>query len=172
MSRDSPPWTTTQLRGWLETLGTEHLLRRLGQFALVGSVALGDSVDSSWSFTTDVRAPSGARPAARIDLAEAAVYPVLKRSSTFFPTTILVGRASSNDVVLDHPSVSKLHARLRLTDHGFWVEDAGSQNGSSLDGEPITEPVVAEPGDQLQFGDLAFLVLDSRTLAGQLGTPP
>ncbi|HET7486380.1 MAG TPA: FHA domain-containing protein, partial [Acidimicrobiales bacterium] len=48
------------------------------------------------------------------------------------PGAVVLGRAG--DVVLDHPTVSAGHARLRVGPGGCTVEDLGSTNGTRLDG--------------------------------------
>lgn len=51
---------------------------------------------------------------------------------------IRIGRSRDNDVVLDHLSVSRHHAELRL-DHGHWiVTDLDSANGTFVNGQRIT----------------------------------
>lgn len=51
---------------------------------------------------------------------------------------IRIGRSRDNDVMLDHLSVSRHHAELRL-DHGHWVvTDLDSANGTFVNGQRIT----------------------------------
>ncbi len=45
---------------------------------------------------------------------------------------ITIGRDSSNDVVIEHNSVSRNHARLWIKDGAIWVEDLGSKNGTFI----------------------------------------
>ncbi|MEZ6187972.1 MAG: FHA domain-containing protein [Planctomycetota bacterium] len=62
------------------------------------------------------------------------IVPVTKREgSNAFATMITLGRAGNNDVVLQHPSVSKFHAYLRHMGTNWTVSDAGSRNGTLLD---------------------------------------
>ena len=51
------------------------------------------------------------------------IYPVSDRPQT-------IGRGGSNDIVIPDKSISRLHARVRLTPHGYVVEDLGSTNGT------------------------------------------
>ena len=63
-------------------------------------------------------------------------------------------------VVVDHPTVSGLHARLSLQASELVVEDAGSSNGTYVDGQDIRGrgPVVVAAGQQLQLGLLKTVV--------------
>ncbi len=45
------------------------------------------------------------------------------------PRPYSVGRARHNDIALNEPSISKLHARLDYQDGRYFVEDAGSLHG-------------------------------------------
>lgn len=84
-----------------------------------------------------------------------------KRSTSGFEKVeVSVGRSEDNDVVLSHPSVSKVHARLRLGSDGLFVHDAGSTNGVWLRGERVSAegaPFVA--GEPLTVGDFSLSVL-------------
>jgi two-component system response regulator AtoC len=45
---------------------------------------------------------------------------------------VTIGRAETNDVRIDDPSVSREHAILHVED-GLWIEDLGSANGTHVD---------------------------------------
>jgi ABC-type multidrug transport system ATPase subunit/pSer/pThr/pTyr-binding forkhead associated (FHA) protein len=47
---------------------------------------------------------------------------------------ITIGRDPSNDVVIDHPVVSKKHAELIKQDGKFFINDLGSTNGTFVNG--------------------------------------
>ncbi len=53
---------------------------------------------------------------------------------------ITIGRDISNDVVIEHNSVSRNHARLRVKDGTIWVEDLGSKNGTYIREKKIEAP--------------------------------
>ena len=54
-----------------------------------------------------------------------------------FALMITLGRAQNNDVVLNHGAVSKFHAYLRRLGESWMLSDAGSTNGSTLDGAKL-----------------------------------
>lgn len=51
--------------------------------------------------------------------------------------TVTIGRHPSCEIVLDAPEVSRLHARLLVSDDGCVVEDLQSANGTTVNGTPI-----------------------------------
>jgi hypothetical protein len=68
-----------------------------------------------------------------------------------------VGRVSDNDLHLDHPSVSKIHAALVMNREGtLLVADTGSTNGTFVNGRRISygEARQLEAGDVVGFGDV------------------
>src|SRR2546421_10134062 len=71
--------------------------------------------------------------------------------------TIVVGRAVTSDVPIYDPTISRKHAELILTDGGVKVKDAGSSNGTFLNGARITEAIAVE-NDVITFGKVAFRV--------------
>jgi ABC transport system ATP-binding/permease protein len=71
-------------------------------------------------------------------------------------STITVGRAPDNDVVINHPAVSARHLRLAMMPDGVTVTDLGSTNGTQLNGHLVQpdQPNRARVGDVLRIGDL------------------
>jgi ABC transport system ATP-binding/permease protein len=69
---------------------------------------------------------------------------------------LAVGRAVDNHIVLDDPSLSRKHARLRRAGPDeLEVEDLGSSNGTFVNGRKVGRGGV-HPGDVIRFGDLNF----------------
>jgi hypothetical protein len=50
---------------------------------------------------------------------------------------LTIGRSRRNDIVLNDDEISPHHARLRQTAEGWQVEDLGSANGTTLNGEVL-----------------------------------
>ena len=70
---------------------------------------------------------------------------------------INVGRATDNDLHLNHSSVSKIHASLRMDQLGsLLVADTGSTNGTHINGQriPYGEARPIQEGDVVAFGDV------------------
>jgi hypothetical protein len=68
-----------------------------------------------------------------------------------------VGRVADNDLQLEHPSVSKIHAALVMNREGtLLVADTGSTNGTFINGRRISygEARQIEDGDVVSFGDV------------------
>jgi hypothetical protein len=70
---------------------------------------------------------------------------------------LLLGRASTCDVVLSDPTVSRRHARLRFRDGNWVLQDLRSTNGTSLN-DALVVRCQLRPGDRLRAGDQQLLV--------------
>ncbi len=66
--------------------------------------------------------------------------------------SVLLGRATTSDVVLPDSRASRTHARLDCSLTGCTLVDLGSANGTWLKGQRVTSAVLA-PGDTLTIGD-------------------
>ena len=81
--------------------------------------------------------------------------PVRGKEFYLMRTEVKFGRTEDNDIVLDHQSVSRQHARFVL-DGGQWkVVDNKSANGVHVNGELYAVSNV-KPGDTLELGHLKF----------------
>ena len=67
---------------------------------------------------------------------------------------VTVGRSRSATVMVDHDSVSRLHARIRRDDAGaYWLYDEGSAAGTFLNYEQLgLAPRPLQHGDVVQLG--------------------
>jgi FHA domain-containing protein len=67
---------------------------------------------------------------------------------------LTVGRDSQNDIQLKRDEyASSTHARLEPRRDGVWLEDAGSTNGTYLNGVRLTRPKRLTPGDIVRVGE-------------------
>ncbi|MFT3923309.1 MAG: FHA domain-containing protein [Myxococcales bacterium] len=66
-----------------------------------------------------------------------------------------IGRASDNDVVLDHPTVSNHHARLSWSGTSLIVEDLSSANGTFVDGQRVRQ-AKTRPGAEITIGEVVL----------------
>ncbi len=64
---------------------------------------------------------------------------------------LLIGRSPLADITLDSPSASWSHVRVVREDDGLRVTDAGSTNGTMVDGRPLDDDEdVAEPEEAVE----------------------
>lgn len=70
---------------------------------------------------------------------------------------LIVGRMPGCDVVLPHPTVSRVHARLRHSDSGWVIVDLGSTNGTAVNRVPVVRCQLA-PGDRLRLGEMTLVI--------------
>jgi len=68
------------------------------------------------------------------------------------PVPITIGRAPSATLVVPDAQVSRLHARIDLTDGVLSVRDLDSRNGTLVNARPIERPVALHDGDEIDVG--------------------
>ncbi len=66
---------------------------------------------------------------------------------------ITIGRAESCTITIDDDFISQSHARVFEKADEVIVEDLGSTNGTYLNKQRVSSPMVVNPGDWLQLGD-------------------
>lgn len=67
-----------------------------------------------------------------------------------------IGRAAGCQISLDDTYISQLHARVSPSDSGMLIEDLGSTNGTYVNRERVTAPVMAGAGDLVQLGGIVM----------------
>ena len=81
----------------------------------------------------------------------------LERRFDIVKPTITIGRTQSCDVVIDHTTVSREHAAIKLEQGQFRVYDLGSTNGTFVGEQRVREPIVLEDGVTVRFGEMEFI---------------
>ncbi len=74
------------------------------------------------------------------------------------PPVMTVGRAAGNDIVIEDPSLSRVHARFSLKNGMPCVEDLGSLNGTLVNGKPTEGVQVLKAGDRISLGKVDLTV--------------
>ena len=67
---------------------------------------------------------------------------------------VIVGRAPGSDIVIGAGYVSGRHARFQLMGENLFIEDLGSKNGTSINGNYVSEPVPVHNKDAIAVGDV------------------
>ena len=70
---------------------------------------------------------------------------------------ITIGRSDERTICLKDPTVSTLHCKLIRKDGKFMIADAGSTNGTKINGSPLTEEYELQNGDIVRIGAFELL---------------
>ena len=89
------------------------------------------------------------------------------------PRSYSLGRARHNDIALNEPSISKVHARLAYDQGRFFIEDEGSLHGIYLNAAKA-ERAELLPGAEIQLGNvtLKFSLLGTESSTAQVAEFP
>jgi len=82
------------------------------------------------------------------------IYPLEK-------SEIFIGREANNEIVINDQEVSRQHAHIFLRGENYVIEDLGSTNGTSINGQKITGPYVLKPGEMITFGEKINLLFQA-----------
>lgn len=69
---------------------------------------------------------------------------------------VTIGRSARNDLCVEDPFASRLHAEVRSRGDSFWLSDLGSANGTLLNDVRMTAPVMLRDGDIIRIGETAI----------------
>ncbi|WP_246357943.1 FHA domain-containing protein, partial [Pyxidicoccus fallax] len=83
---------------------------------------------------------------------------------------MVMGRSSSSDLRLQHPSISRRHAQLTRRGDRFFLKDLSSQNGTFVNRTRVPSEVEVMPGDEISMGN-AMLRLRGPGATPALGVP-
>ena len=76
------------------------------------------------------------------------------QSQEIAPDGARIGRETDNDIQLLIGGVSRYHAKISRNPAGKWcIEDLGSTNGTTLNGNPLTMSAPLKDGDVILIGD-------------------
>jgi len=79
-------------------------------------------------------------------------------SQHYTKPVVILGREPDCDFPLEDQTVSSQHARLSYHQQQWWLEDLASTNGTFLNGEAVTTPVVITHGDELRLGHMGVRI--------------
>lgn len=148
-------------------LGLEEFEERYGNgFLMVTATGL----DSTKGTTTQLLLDGVDQdPGAHTAGLAVVVYP-LRQRDILGGHLVTIGREKTHDIVIPDPSISRFHAFAKQDeDGGFLLQDAGSTNGTSVNGESVPargvgQPTRLKPGDNVRLGQLESTFSDARAL--------
>jgi pSer/pThr/pTyr-binding forkhead associated (FHA) protein len=68
-------------------------------------------------------------------------------------TSVMIGRALLNHIVIDHPTVSAQHAILLRVGDSYWLKDLNSMNGTLVNNVLVSDAKLKD-GDTIRFGSV------------------
>lgn len=72
---------------------------------------------------------------------------------------VRLGRASSCEIAIPDPSLSRNHCLFEIRDDALWITDLASANGTSVNGAPLgADSRALGAGDKIQVGDSVLTV--------------
>lgn len=74
------------------------------------------------------------------------------------PGRSVLGRSPEAQLHIADPSISRLHAELRVASGQVYIRDLGSHNGTSLNDERLGAEAWVKPGDTIRCGDVALVL--------------
>jgi DNA-binding NtrC family response regulator len=104
----------------------------------------------------------GGKSGVPLDAATAYLLVIENNSSSIFhlPRTgdVVIGRTSEASLTLEHASVSRRHATIRIDDGVMRISDLGSHNKTRVNGELVPEWRTLSSGDVIGVGDVSMIV--------------
>ncbi len=73
----------------------------------------------------------------------------------------LIGRDLSNDVVINDPEISRRHSRIYIQNGSYVLEDLGSTNGTSVNGQRLIGPYSMRNGEVITLGERITFVFEA-----------
>ncbi len=81
---------------------------------------------------------------------------------------LTLGRDPNNDEIIDHPAVSRFHARIYKRSDGSWaIADLNSTNGTFVSGKQVIGERVLLSGDNIRIGSCSLVFQPDETLVRQ-----
>jgi DNA-binding response OmpR family regulator len=70
----------------------------------------------------------------------------------------ILGRASECDIVIEGRLISRQHAAISRSGTTYVLEDLGSHNGTTVNGQRLNGPWVLRDGDRIELGGIGWLL--------------
>tara|TARA_Y100000588_G_scaffold308923_1_gene333704 strand:+ start:41 stop:538 length:498 start_codon:yes stop_codon:yes gene_type:complete len=75
--------------------------------------------------------------------------------------THILGSAEGSNILIPDSTISAQHGQFTVTDDQIAYQDLGSQNGSFVSEQPVTQSVALSPGHIIQAGSIHLQLVDN-----------
>jgi sigma-B regulation protein RsbU (phosphoserine phosphatase) len=79
--------------------------------------------------------------------------------------TLRIGRLPDSEIFVDEPVISRRHAEVYRSDGDYYVQDAGSRNGTLVNGKKISQQTKLSPGDVIGVGNTRIVYEPSESIS-------
>jgi serine phosphatase RsbU (regulator of sigma subunit) len=79
--------------------------------------------------------------------------------------TLRIGRLPDSEIAIDESVISRRHTEIHRSGETYFVQDAGSRNGTFVNGERISQPTELAPGDVIGIGNARIVFEPSQDLS-------
>lgn len=73
---------------------------------------------------------------------------------------ITIGRDTGNTISINDAEVSRKHAKLVVQESGYVIEDMGSTNGTFVNGQRVSTPLLLRGGEVIALGEGVVLLFE------------
>ena len=169
---DTPPVDSAARYLQLSLLGREGFVKSVAPAALLRRIGVDGVPLDHDEFTGEDTQVAGMMPDDIGGTAGYEIFPLAKKPGAPFADMITVGRTANNDVVIKDVTVSRFHAFFRERGGQWIVCDAGSKNGTSLEGKRLDarKERDLEAGAAVRLGDVETTFYDANGLFDVLTT--
>ncbi|MBR5561773.1 MAG: FHA domain-containing protein [Clostridia bacterium] len=96
------------------------------------------------------RRPSSLGRARLINTVNADVFPLVSRETS-------IGRHKNCDIILNYPTVSRIHAVIICAKDGWYITNVRSDTPVTVNGKNIEKKELLKSGDKITFGSINLI---------------
>ena len=96
------------------------------------------------------RRPASLGKARLINTINADAFPLISRETS-------IGRHKNCDIILNYPTVSRLHAVIVCTKEGWYITGIRSDTALTVNGKPLEKKLYLKTGDKISLGDIILI---------------
>ncbi len=122
-----------------------------------GNTAYSEGMQNEWQETAALsRVTPLPQPMEQFGMLFVQNGPFMGRTILLDQPILLLGRGTECSIVMNDPSISRLHAQFSRQANGDYVQDLTSRNGTLVNNEPLPAPRLLCTGDSICLGTITL----------------